>query len=162
MKLNLETLHGEIRDHLESQGLVVFHSYPRSDELPSAVYWDVGRHPDFRQFVASAQAAGVQMMALYAREFTPGLIDEALDRLAHAELDRDERRAIDLRLREARGYEGFTCQIELSFDHAGRTYVFDLRTEWFDDLTDLLERIEDAHSEEPDDRPLGGDYFSKN
>jgi len=61
-----------------------------------------------------------------------------------------------------RSYIGFTCQIELSFDLAPRVYVFDLRTEWFDDLNDLLDRVDDAAHKSEGDSPLGGGYFSKN
>jgi hypothetical protein len=58
-------------------------------------------------------------------------------------------------------YEGFTCQIELSFDHAQRTYVFEVRTDWFDELNDLVERIEDSYQDEGDENPLSG-YYSNN
>ena len=55
----------------------------------------------------------------------------------------DERRTLELRLNEMRAYEGFICQIEMSFDHAQRTYVFDIRTDWFEELNNLIERMED-------------------
>jgi len=61
-----------------------------------------------------------------------------------------------------RAYEGFTCQIELSFDHAQRTYVFEVRTDWFDELNDMVERIEYSYQDdEEDESPLSG-YYSKN
>jgi hypothetical protein len=165
MKLNLETLRAEIQGHLESQGIVVFHGYPRSGEASSLVLWDTERHPDYRMFLAAAKAAGVRLVTLYAREFTGDLIDDALERLEESDLPREEHRAVEMRLREMRGYAGFTCQIELSFDLAPRVYVFDLRTEWFDDLNDLLDRIDEAYEgegDEEDSGPLGGGYFSKN
>jgi len=58
-------------------------------------------------------------------------------------------------------YEGFTCQIELSFGHAQRTYVFEVRTDWFDELNDLVERIEYSCQDEGDENPLSG-YYSNN
>jgi hypothetical protein len=61
-------------------------------------------------------------------------------------------------------YEGFTCQIELSFDHAQRVYIFDLRTEWFDDLSELIERIQESFHDDDEgtESPLGGGYYSNN
>jgi len=160
MRLNLNTLRGEIQEHVEAQGMVAFQSLPRSVE-PAAVYWDTDRHPDYREFVAAAAAAGVRMVTLYAREFTSDLFDDTLEQLTETRMDRDERRAIETRLNEIRAYEGFTCQIELSFDHAQRVYIFDLHTEWFDDLNDLIDRIQDFQEEDPDETPLGG-YYSNN
>jgi hypothetical protein len=60
-----------------------------------------------------------------------------------------------------RGYSGFTCQIELSFDLAPRVYMFDLRTEWFEDLNEMIDQIDDACDERDDEEPMHG-YFSKN
>ena len=163
MKLNLETLRSEIQEYLESRGIVVFHGYPRSGEPAAPVFWDTQRHPDYRMFLAAAEAAGVRLVTLHAREFTTEMIDDALDRLEETDLPRDEHRALEMRLRELRGYAGFTCQIELSFDLAPRVYIFELRTEWFDDLNDLMDRIDDAYpDEEENDEPLGGGYYSKN
>jgi hypothetical protein len=144
--------------------MVLFHGYPRGGDPTSSVYWDTERHPDFRAFLAAAEAAGVRMITLHAREMEEDLVDDALDQLSEASaLDREERRAIELRLKEMRGYCGFTCQIELSFDVAPRVYIFDLRTEWFDDLNDLTDRIEEAYRQNADSGDtLGGGYFSRN
>src|SRR5512135_2281277 len=145
MRPNLETLRHEIEQHLESRGLALFRSYPRTDPEGSSsgtVYWDSQNHPDYREFVEAACAAGVRLVTLYARELTADFIENALAQLADTDLERDERRALDTRLNEIQAYEGFTCQIELSFDLAQRTYVFEIRTEWFDELNDLVERIE--------------------
>ena len=164
MRPNLDNLRHEIEQHLESRGVAVFRSYPRGDSersLTGAVYWDSENHPDYREFVEAAYAAGARLVTLYAREFTSDMIESALGQVSEAELDRDERRAVDARLHEIRAYEGFTCQIELSFDHAQRTYVFDLRTEWFDELNDLLEQLEDSYQDEGDENPLSG-YYSNN
>jgi len=164
MRPNLDTLHREIQQHLAARGMAVFRSYPRADSESSssgAVYWDSENHPDYREFVEAAWAAGVRMVTLYAREFTSDLVENALAQLTDTEMERDERRAVDARLNEMRAYEGFTCQIELSFDHAQRTYVFDVRTDWFDEMNDLVERIEDSYQDEGDENPLSG-YYSNN
>jgi hypothetical protein len=165
MRLNLDTLRTEIQEYLDAHGMVVFQSFPRSSEPGPAVYWDTVHDPGFRPFLAAAEAAGVRLITLYARELEEAVIEEALEQLAGASFDRDERRAIEMRLKEMRGYAGFTCQIELAFDLAPRVYILDLRTEWFDDLNELVERIEDAYRDEddgPGEEPLGGGYFSKN
>ena len=76
----------------------------------------------------------------------------------------DDRRAIERRLREMRIYQGFTCGIELSFDREGRTYVYDLHTEWFGDFLDTLDEIDSympSEGEEDEEGPIGG-YFSRN
>lgn len=160
MKLNLDTMRSEIQDYIEARGIAVFHGAPRGDDAP-AVYWNIETHPDYRTFLATAEAAGVRIVTLYANEFDADVIDEAVERLNESGLGRDERRAVEQRLGEMRGYGGFTCQIELSFDVAPRVYVFDLRTDWFEDLDDMLHRIDDAHEEPEDEGPLHG-YFSKN
>ncbi|MBZ5603287.1 MAG: hypothetical protein LAO79_13375 [Acidobacteriia bacterium] len=163
MKTNLDTLRGEIQDYLESHGIAVFHGTPRGAEETGMVYWDVERHPDYRAYLAAAEAAGARVVTIFANEFNQEVIDDAQERLEESSLTREERRAIEQRLREMRAFAGFTCQIELSFDIAPRVYIFDLRTEWFEDLSDLLYRIDDAYdTEDEDDEPLGGGYFSKN
>jgi hypothetical protein len=162
MKLNLDSLRAEIESYLETHGIVVFQSHPRAGDTSAPVYWDTERHPDYKLFLAAAESAGAKLVTIHAREFTEDILDDALDHTSSANLPREERRAIELRLKEMRSYVGFTCQIELSFDLATRVYVFDLRTEWFDDLNDLLDRVDDAAHKSDGDSPMGGGYFSKN
>lgn len=164
MKQNLDSLRAEIPDYLESRHLVVFHGYSRiTDSLP-VVYWDSLRHPDFRVFVQAGESAGVSMMVFHARELSGELVDDALARMEESELPREEVRSYDRRLRELRAYEGFTCEIELSFDLGPRTYMFNLRTAWYDELEDMLDEIDAAYPapEEDDDGPISGGYFSRN
>lgn len=158
---NLDHMRSEMLEHLKASGMVVFHSLPRTLESTlTTVSWDTDGHPDFREFVASADAAGVRMLTMYAREFSADLLEDALDRLSDAEVERDERRVIEARLRELQAYEGFICQLELAFDHGERVYVFDQRTEWYEDLLDLMDEIDDAFNA-ADENPLGG-YYSNN
>jgi hypothetical protein len=167
MPSSLDSLRAEIEDHLKSCGIVMFQSFPNLGEDGSAVYWDTERHPEVAGFLAAAEAAGVRMVTMFSRELEEDLIEDALIRLDDAALDPDERRSISSRLKAMRGYTGFTCQIQLSFDSASRTYVFDLRTDWFNDLNDLIDHIEEfcedeEDEEDVDDLPLGGGYFPKN
>ena len=162
MKANLSAMRAEIQEYLEARSLAVFHGFPRTFEDVAAVYWNTADHDDYREFLAAAETAGVKLITFYANEFNEDLIDEALERLGDPAMHREERRTIEKRLRELRAYAGFTCQIELSFDLAPRVYVFDLRTEWFEELSDLLDTIDDAlEDEKPDGEPPSG-YFSQN
>jgi hypothetical protein len=167
MKANLDTLRTEIRDYLESRGLAVFHGLPRAFDERTAVYWNTPQYNDYRAFATAAETSGVKLIALNALEFNESVIDSALEQLQEHEMPLNERRPIEKRLRELRAYSGFTCQIELSFDLAPRVYVFDLRTEWFDELNDMLDSIDESFEGEQDDdegdvgEPHAG-YFSKN
>ena len=162
MRANLDSLNREILNHLDQNGIAVFKSYPRTQDLGSdAIYWDTDGHPDYREFVASAVAAGIRLITVYRREFSPDLLEDALQQLAESSLDRDTRRSIEARFRELRAYEGFVCQIELSFGHAQRTYIFDQTTEWYDEMTELLEQIEDSFHTSGNENPLTG-YYSNN
>jgi hypothetical protein len=158
----LDTLRSEIQEELKSHGIVVFHSFPRSGEPLPAVYWDTELHPDFRAFLSAATAAGVKMVTFFVREFSADLLEDAWERLNEATLSREEHRSIEAQLREAESYTAFTCQIELAFDLGPRVYIFDVRTEWFEDLSDLLDRIEDSHSMRAEEPDPPGPYFSKN
>jgi hypothetical protein len=160
MKLNLDSVRAEIQEYLESRGIAVFPAFPGIDEDAPVVQWDTEHYPDYQAFLAVAEAAGVKLVALHANEFHDDVIDQAQKRLAESNIAGAERSAMERRLREMRRYEGYTCQIELSFDLPPRIYVFDLRTEWFQELSDMLDQIDEA-SDEPD-LPGPSGYFSKN
>ena len=156
MRPNLDNLRPEIEQHLETRGMAVFFSYPRESQgsLTGAVHWDAENHPNYREFVEAAYTTGVRVMTLSAREFTPDVVETALAHLSDLQLDQDEREPIDTRLNEIRGYEGATYEIELSFDHDQRTYLFELRADWFDELNSLLDRIARPYERERRENPL--------
>jgi hypothetical protein len=159
MKLNLDTLRSEIQEYLGSRGIAVFHGFTRAQEIP-AVFWDTAGHPDYRDFLAVAEKAGVRLVTMFVNEFSEELIEDAEQRLDA--LPRDGRREIETHLSHMRGYAGSVCQIELSFDLAPRVYIFDLHTDWYEDLNDVLDQIDEAEEDAPEENPLGGGYFSKN
>jgi len=162
MKPNLDTLKPEIEKFLEQAGLALFYGYSRSIESASAVYWDCETYPDFRQFVETARSAGAKLMVFHQREFLAEQIEDALERLAGCELSAEEARGFEERINELRIYEGSICAIELSFDHQGRVFLFDLRTDWLNELNEMLEEIELLTPEtDDDDTPMSG-YFSRN
>lgn len=165
MTLNLDTLKDEILAYLQAQGFVVFHGLARSGEGHPAVYWDTHAYPDYRMFLEAARQAGARLIVFGARTFSSDMVEEALARLEDCDLAREERRAFERRLRELRAYEGFTCELELSFDQQGRSYLFNLEADWYADYLDLLDEIEAAlpeeEEEEEDEDSMGG-YFSRN
>jgi hypothetical protein len=164
MKLNLDVLKTEIGETLESRKFAVFHGYSRAMESMPTVFWDTHRYPDYKQFLDTATAAGANLLVLHAREFSSLLVDNSLEQLEDGDFAPEDRRAIERRLRELRAYDGFTCAIELSFDLNNRMYMFELRTEWYEEFSDLLDEIDSAmpHADdESDEGPIGG-YFSKN
>jgi hypothetical protein len=164
MKPNLDVLKPEIELYLEESGLAVFYGYSRPLESAPAVYWDCDQYPDYHLFVQSARAAGAKIIVFHQREFFSEQIDEAVERLSGCELPPQDLRHFEERLSEMRAYEGCVCAIELSFDHEGRVYLFDLRTEWFDEFSEILDEIQllGADTDDgDDDSPISG-YFSRN
>jgi hypothetical protein len=164
MKINLDSLKTEIVSHLKENGFVVFHAFSRNvDEAPE-VEWDTFHYPDYKDFVTVAKELEVKLMVLHHREFSSAIIDRANEELAGSALEFQEQRRIEQRLRELAMYDGFTCMIELSFDLADTVYLFELRTEWYNELNLILEDLDmysGVEAEDRDDEPLGG-YYSKN
>ena len=163
MSLNLDELKTEVLEYMEAEGFVVFHGYSRLADADSFVAWDTDRLPEYRSFLSAAKKAGVKMIVYHFREFSPTHLEDAEERLEDAEFTVEERRNIDRRLRELHNYEGFTCALELSFDYEGRVYLFNLRSEWYDDYLDLVEELDAAlpEGEDDDDDSMGG-YYSRN
>ena len=163
MKPNLDTLKTEIEHYLEETGMAVFYGYSRGLDSMQGVYWDCDHYPDYRLFVKAAQTSGVKMIVFHQREFSADQLDEALEQLAGCDMPREEYHELERRLNAMRPYDGFVCAVELSFDHDGRVFLFDLRTDWYEGLSEILDEIQimDAESDDDDDTPISG-YFSKN
>lgn len=166
MKANLDTLKNEILDYLRAQGFVVFHGFSRLVSSKSPVSWDTRRHADYKAFLAVAAHLGVKLIVFHYQEFQESEIDGALERLEDAGMERNEQRALERRLREMRVYQDLISAIELSFDHDGRTYIFNLFTDWWLEFMAVNDEIdsylgEEDDDEEEDEEPLGG-YYSRN
>jgi hypothetical protein len=164
MKRNLEGLKADIEQHLEQAGIAMFYGRSRALDDTPAVYWDCHEHPDYAEFVQAAKAAGAKLMVFHQRTFVAEEIDDAMEQLAECNMSRDEYRDFEQRLKSASIYDGLVCEIELSFDHQGCMYLFDLRTDWYQELTNAMEEIHlliSTEDHESDDSSLGG-YFSKN
>jgi hypothetical protein len=161
MRPNLDSLTEEIQHYLDSEHFVTFRSESRLAEEHRMIEWDTARIPDFRQFLDCASKLGVRLVHFNQREFSPEMRQDALASLEDADLPDEERRALERRVEEFVIYEGFTYAIELTFDFDGKTYLFELETEWFEEWEDLLDDVEDAlpgFDEEPG--PFG--YYSNN
>lgn len=162
MKPNLDTLKTEIEQHLEESGLAVFYGYSRALESMPAVYWDCDQYPDYKLFVKTAQTAGAKVIVFHQRQFSIEQVEDALEQLAGCDMPREEHHELERRLNEMRVYDGFICSIELSFDHEGRAFLFDLRTEWYEELSDMLDEIHIMNAESDDDDASMSGYFSRN
>jgi hypothetical protein len=164
MKLNLDSLKTEIGSHLKDSGFVVFHGFSRNVDDAPEVEWDTFHYPDYKDFVQVAKELGVKLMVLHHREFSSAIIDRAIDEIPSAGIDFKDQRQVEQRLRELAMYDGFTCMIEMSFDFAETVYLFELRTEWYNELNVILEELDlqsGVESEDDGEDPLGG-YYSKN
>ena len=167
MSTDLDSLKTEIKDYLEAEGFLVFHGYTRFAEPTSVVQWDSSHYPDFKLFLALARKLDVRPIVFHHRELQPELIDDAMDQLESADIPEDEFQELARRLGELRVYEGFTNAVELSFEYQGRIYIYARRAEWYDELLDITEEIDDytgseegePEGDEPDDM---GSYFSRN
>ena len=164
MKLNLDSIKDEILEQLSGQGFAVFYGYCRSGESRPLAFWDTVRTPDFRPFLATARQAGVSLVVFHYIEFVPPMVEDAMDRLEDCEMSADERRGFERRLRDMQAYQGFTCALELSYDSGGRTYVFELRADWYTDFLHVLDEIDDSlpEDEDPGEEESMGGYFSRN
>ncbi|MGH9629116.1 MAG: hypothetical protein ACRD7E_12400 [Bryobacteraceae bacterium] len=163
MKLNLDSLKTEIESYVQQAGFILFYGFSRKLDDVVEVEWDTRRYPDYKAFLRVAQELGVKLVIFHHHEFSSTVIERALEELSDSGLDYEDQSAVEQRLNELRVYEGFTCNIELSFDYLETRYMFELNTEWNTELNRLLDEIELAVSDDEDDEegPLGG-YYSKN
>jgi hypothetical protein len=167
MALDLENLRKEMQAHLEKSGTAIFYGYHRMLDSLIQVTWDTGRHPDFREFLETASKAGAKLIVFNQEAFQLDQIDEALEGLEESDFTREEKRSYETRLKQLQAYEGFTCVLQLSFALEGRLYLFELHTDWYDSMRDILNELDlvadpfDEEDEQEERGPLGG-YFSNN
>ncbi len=168
MTRDLETLKTEIEEYLKEQEFLVFHGFPRLADPSSMIHWDADEYPDFRLFLELPKQLGLKLLVFHHRKLAPDFIDDALDELEAADLPDDEYADLQRRLGELRVFEGFTSAVEISFEYQGRIYFFTRRAEWYDELLDIADEIneftadEEEELEDLDDDDDVGRYFSKN
>ena len=163
MDLNLDTLKREILDYLETAGFAVFHSSPGTLDSTPTVLWDTEHYPDYRMFLDVAAKTGARLVMLASREFESSDIEDLTVQLDECELQREERRDYESRLRSMRGFEGNTCSLELAFDLESRLYVYEVQPDWYEEFLGIEDEIAARLADEDFDSndSLGG-YFSKN
>jgi hypothetical protein len=162
MQSNLDTLAQEIQQYLAAEHFLVFHSLSRAEEESSMIFWDTERQPDYKAFLDCALQLGVRLVHLHVREFSLRHREEALEHLEDCDLPREEKRSLEKRVQDLAIYEGLTCAIEISYDFDSRIYIFELRTDWYEEWHDLLDEIEDAVPPGEGEEPYGGGYYSNN
>jgi hypothetical protein len=161
--LNLDTLKREILDYLESRDLAVFRGAPGTLEDPKMVLWDSEHYPDYRMFLDAAIKTGVKMILFATREFEAGDIEDLLEQIEEVDMDRDQQRDYQARLRKLRIYQGVTCSLELAFHHSSNLYVYELQPDWYDEFLAAEDEIATATAEgEADEGDSLGGYYSKN
>lgn len=164
MTKNLDSIKEEIPLYATEKGLDLFHAAHFPLDARDTIIWDTLKFPDYHGFIDIAAKLDVKFLIYQTREFESEMVDEALSRLESSELPKEESRAFSRRLRELRVYEGFTCLIELFFDKDAQSYLYGLRTDWYNEFLDILDEIDDSEPDMEDDDDPGpmGEYFSRN
>jgi hypothetical protein len=163
MNKDLEDLKRGIERQLQGGGYIVFHARSRFSEDFSPIFWNTALHPNPSEFLETALSVGIKLIVFHHREFTAELLAEAFEKFESASLPRERRREVERDLKRMKGFEGFTCSVELSYDFDGRTYLFEVTAPWYDDYLDLLDDLDDSLDLGEDDEPpsMSG-YFSQN
>jgi hypothetical protein len=163
LDLNLDTLKREIIEYLESRQFAVFRSIPGSLEGAQMVLWDTEHYPDYQMFLDAAGKAGVKLILFASAEFEASDIDDLLEQIEDMEFEDDEDHDYQSRLRKMRAYEGVTCSLELAFNHDGRLYVYEARTDWYEEFVGIEDEIATSMAgDELDEGDSLGGYFSQN
>ena len=156
MDLNLDTLKREILTYLEGRDFAVFRSAPGTLDGSQMVLWDSENYPDYQMFLDAATKVGVKLILFAMREFSSEDVSDLLEQLEELNLERDQQRDYENRLRALHRYEGQTCSLELAFNYDSRLYVYELQPDWYDDYLTVEDEIASSLAEED----LG--FFSKN
>src|SRR4051794_17618791 len=128
MPLDLSQLKTEILAALEQEDFATFFSDSGLSGT-EVIYWDAARHPAISDFLGVAKKAGCKLIVFFERVFSQLSIDDTLERLEGLDLPREEKRSYELRLKELQKFEGFTCELEVSFSHGSNVYQYQARTE---------------------------------
>ncbi|MCP5116254.1 MAG: hypothetical protein GY953_35955 [bacterium] len=165
MTSDLDTLKTQIQNHLDSEEFVVFHGFSRMTESLPPVFWDTLRYPDFQQFLMAPKELGVKMISFHHRELEPNFVDDALADLETVDMPAAQSRKLSQRLRDLKLWEGFTSVVELSFSHEGQVYIFSRRADWYEEIMEIADEIDDylsVEEEGEDQTDAMGGYFSRN
>lgn len=163
MNENLESLGEQIEAYLQQNEIVIFRSEARTGTiLPGAVFWDTLDYPDFRSFVETALALKVRLMTLHASRFGERDLEELLFLLSETALGLEEKKQLERQLSPMEDACGSVGRVELTFDFAARTYVFEYSTEWYEEYEALTDQIESLLAEPSASDPLSGFFPTNN
>jgi len=168
MDLNLDTLKREILDYLGASPFAVFRSLPGALDALPVIAWDAETFPDYRMFLEAAHKAGQKLILFSSQEFLDEELEEALEELEGANLEREEKREFEKTIRGARRHTGSTCVLELAFDYNSHLYLYELRTDWYEEFIETVEELSAFGSDDTDDFSgdehdgLGGGFYSNN
>ena len=163
MAVDLSSLKTEILAEIEQQGFATFFSDSSMEGL-DVVYWDAARHPSISEFLKAAKRCNSALLVFYERTFSQVSIDDTLERLEESELSREEKRSYELRLRELQKFEGFICELEVSFTHDSLAYQYHVQTDWFEEFEEIFADLAVGEAEgfgDDDEGPISG-YYSRN
>jgi hypothetical protein len=136
---DLSRLYDEVRESAAQQGLLTFPGYV-GEELP-AVWWQ-GDPNDWFGFLAIAKAEGVRTIfvgrAVLEEEDLQELAEWVEERTGPGSSNGDR-----ARIKEFERYIGNTGEVRLGWIRDGVAFLFQHRTEWYDDFLDLMAEIED-------------------
>ena len=164
MDLNLDTLKSSIAEHLEKSDFAVFHHDPGTFNINQVVTWDIETFPDFGMFLDTARKLGVRMILCSTRTFEESELAEAEEDLESSEMSREDRRDYGKTLKSFREYAATTCSIELAFQHETHFYLYEARSDWYDEFVGITEEVltfGDSDEEEDGGDSMGG-FYSKN
>lgn len=161
MEQNLERLAAEIEKYLQAESFIVYPCLSRRIDGRNIVYWDHQKAPDFRRFLECAQQMGVRLVHVNEETFDGGQREMALELLEDADLTREERREMERRIESFAKHEGKLCSVELSFDFEGRTYMYALETEWYEEWSSIVDELGTAAPGDGEEEGYGG-FYSNN
>ena len=161
MRQDIDLLLEEVERALAERQFTIFRGQQRGPELRPQLEWDVESHPDFREFLAVAEAIGVRLVVLHLDKLDTGFVESTLERLEQSELPAAQRRQYQRDIERLRAYEGFACSLQISFDYDGLTYLYEVYTMWYSELLDIADDI-DAALEDQALNPPDGPFFSQN
>ena len=165
MALDLESLRAEIQAYVDESGVAVFHGFRQSPERVAQVAWDTEGHPDFREFLNAGLKAGVKLFVFHVENFSLERVDEVLEQIGETDLTREEKRNYETRLKQLHDYDGFTCSVGLSFSLEGCEYTYEVHTDWYQSLHEVLAELEAAFNDEEEEEGSDGaigKFFSRN
>ena len=132
----------EIVAAAKRQNLLVFPGYVAED-LPS-VWWQ-GNFDDWPDFLGIAKAEGARTLfvgrAILEQEDLQELAEWVEEKAGPGGSNGDR-----ARLKEFERYIGLTGEIRMGWIRDGVAYLFQERTEWYEDFLDLMEEVEEERN----------------